>query len=185
MNIGIIGPPGAGKSSLAWAIRRETGYSVLDNYVQKIQRDTDLALGPWASFNENFMVAGYRRAQELKVRQQRTNVVTVGTILDTLMYCAMRSDAILQGAWPENRPFAEQWVTAAMPAMGLWYRETWDYDVAVFCPAGEKAENWQTNYSNEMPGVFSSFNVQNVTRKTDETLEYIVAQIEKTDESGV
>lgn len=188
MNIGIIGPPGAGKSKLANKIRREVlpDAKVVDNYAQKLQRDTELALGPWANFSENFMVAGTRRAAELKVRHPEFHTLTVGTIVDTLMYCAIRSDSMIKGASQENLAFAQQWVESAMPAMGLWYRETWDYDIAVFCPADEDTEQrWTLGYSNELPGVFSSFLVPNVIGRSDDTLDYITEKLAETDKRGV
>ena len=187
MKIGIIGPPGAGKSKLAAKIKREVlpGAKIVDNYAQKLQRDTGLALSTWANFSENFMIAGVRRAAELKATKS-DHTLTVGTVVDTLMYCAMRSDLMINAASAENLAFAQRWVESAMPAMGLWYRETWDYDFAVFCPVDEDTEaNWKLDYSNELPGVFSSFQVPNVIGRSDETLDYITEKLEKADESGV
>jgi hypothetical protein len=201
VNIGIIGPPGAGKSKLARQIKAhlaveldasyedgvEPTIAIVDNYAQKIQRETNLALGPWASYSENFMVAGTRRAAELKARKSNLTTVTltVGTIVDTLLYCAMHSDALINGAWEENLPVAQRWVQAAMPAAGLWYRETWDYDLAVFCPCADDAENWQQSYTREMPGIFSSFMVNDVIGRSEDTLDYIAEKLAATDKSGV
>jgi ABC-type branched-subunit amino acid transport system ATPase component len=166
MNIGIIGPPGAGKSKFAKLAQKHLEskdpnavVNIVDRYAQKLQRDTGLALGPFANWSENYMVAGYRRASELKTRQHSAmfsslnngHVITVGTIFDTMYYMGLASRAFMMGgAMDQARHMA---VSAAMGGIGVWFRSDWDYDLAIALLPQEsyEGEPWVAQYANDIP----------------------------------
>jgi hypothetical protein len=133
MKIGVIGAPGSGKSKFAKDLAKTFDLTTVDNYVQRLKDTTDLELGYWASYSENFMIAGVRMAVERRYK----NTITAGTILDTLLYCAMkhditssRGDAVQQAL--ERSEYAR--VNSAMNAMGMMYTESWSYDLAFYLP---------------------------------------------------
>jgi hypothetical protein len=127
MKIAILGPPGVGKSKLANGLAKHYGFKVVDNYVQRLQKKTNLALGPWSSYSEHMMIAGTRMAAE----EPRTDegVVTVGSIIDTLTYAAVKSDVAMHGGPDAVREMYDT-ANAAMKGLALIYRETWDYHLA-------------------------------------------------------
>jgi nicotinamide riboside kinase len=144
MKIALLGSPGAGKSKLAGALARKHELRVVDNYVQKLQKSTGLALGPWATYPENLMIAGVRAAAEAKAAQS-DQIITVGTVVDTLVYCAVRSDVDLHSPDPDLRNAAYQAASAAMAGVGMWYSQTWDYTLAFYLtnPKGD----WDNAYN--------------------------------------
>jgi hypothetical protein len=158
MNIAIIGPPGSQKSKLAKMMKNalESEFQaestvVIDNYAQQLKRDTNLALGAWSSWSENFMVAGYRRARELKARQNMDNSITVGSILDSLYYTGMttKNNQSFMAGDPSGLGYVAG--NAAMGGMALWFRSDWDYNLAFIKePEGDKHDPWVLTYSYEI-----------------------------------
>jgi hypothetical protein len=180
MNIAIIGPPGAKKTKLAKKMKDVLeDCVVVDGYVNKLQRDTGLALGPWATWSENYMVAGYRRAAELRLRNSTaTNVITVGTILDTMYYCGLASQAEI-AARGDADPYGTQLATtAAMSGIGLWFRTDWDYDLA-FVMERNKGDDWIVQYSEDIKPLAQSLSIPGLFRyeSLEQFDEHIFAQI--------
>lgn len=169
MNIAIIGAPGSKKTKLAKRMKTNLSgtTAIVDGYVNRLQRDTGLALGPWATWSENFMVAGYRRAIELKARKSADHVITVGTILDTMYYCGLTSQAENSGASPD--PYATKLATtAAMGGIGVWFRTDWDYDLAFIIEYNEKGkaftEAWRGQYSDDIKPLAQSLAIPGLFR---------------------
>jgi hypothetical protein len=159
MKIGLIGAPGAGKSKLAKALAKRYDLKVVDNYAQKIQKDTDLALGPWVIHSENLMVAGARLAAEY--RYVKDDTITAGTIIDSLTYAAVKSDVSLRRD-PES--VRNTYITAqsAMHALTMMLAETWRYDICFFLPLEESVKKkigqvWQVTLDTAYPLVLESY----------------------------
>lgn len=160
MRIGILGAPGSGKSKLARTLAKEFDLTAVDNYVQRLQKKTDLALGPWSSYSELFMVAGQRLAEEEKVKTDR---VTVGTMVDTLVYAAVRSDVTMHRDGSDRQAvyLAAQ---AAMQGLSLMFTETWDYDICFHLPYTDeqkrkKQGTWEAAVDGAYLTVIESFQV--------------------------
>lgn len=143
MKIGVLGPPGTGKSKFARALAKKYELKVVDGYVNRLQKSTGLALGPWSSYPELFMVAGLRMVEEAKADENR---IVVGTILDTLIYAAVHADIALhknltahQAAYLNGR--------VAIEALSMWYTDAWDYHIAFHLPYTEEGdhEQWELN----------------------------------------
>lgn len=141
MRIGIVGAPGAGKTKFAkeLAVYADGKYTIIDNYAQRLQKSTGLALGFWGSYTDNFMVQGVRAAEEHKVLHKQSDisddVITVGTVMDTVLYCAMHNDP----AWGkiEHKLMANYVAEVAMRSLGLWFSNTWNYQLTFFLPYSE------------------------------------------------
>lgn len=162
MKIGVIGAPGVGKTTFANALGKELGLPVVDRYAQKIQKDTGLALGPWASYSENFMVAGARLAAEEKVGAER---ITVGTALDTVNYAALKSDITMRQT-VEHKRAAFASANSAMMGIGCMIAETWDYNLCFIVPIEQsvkttlpKEQEWTRIVADSLPIVAKSFQV--------------------------
>jgi hypothetical protein len=152
MKIGILGPPGAGKTKFANRLRRlmaqeddNASVTVVDGYAQRIQRDTGLALGPWANWSESYMVAGYRRVQELRARKNYTHVITVGTILDTVYYCGLAAESF--DVYGDSQ--SKIATASAMAGAGIWLRSDWDYDLG-FILIADEGDDWVKDYGPNM-----------------------------------
>lgn len=166
MKIGIMGAPGSGKSKFAKDLGEAFGLIAVDDYVQQLKDNTGLELGHWASYSENFMIAGVRMAEE----RQFKDTVTAGTILDTLLYCAMKHDitmgskGAIQQAY-ERSEYAR--VNSAMNAMGMMYTESWSYDLAFYLPFGTlsltKGTELDKLYDSEIPHLLEVFHAPVIT----------------------
>jgi hypothetical protein len=160
MRIGVIGPPGAHKSQFARGIAKAFDLKVIDNYVQRLQRESDLALGPWSGYPEHFMVVGVRMAAEAK---HKDDFVTVGTALDTLTYCAVHSDVLLQRTQEElQAKYAA--AQAAMQGMSMIVAGAWDYHLAFHLPYSDEEYakhkgKWEAVLDDAYPTVLESLGV--------------------------
>lgn len=163
MKIGILGAPKSGKTKLANALSKEYDVRVVDNYVQKIQKSTGLALGPWASYGENLMIQGSRMLAEAKVTEDS---ITVGTIVDTLCYAAIKTDFMMQQT-AEHRQAAYNLASGAMQGLGVWLAETWDYHLCFYLPYSiekrtVKGRSWEVALDSSYNSVLESFGVTHV-----------------------
>jgi hypothetical protein len=174
--LAVIGPPGTDKTKFARALGRWDGWNewtkpvVLDNYVPKLAKKTGLALGPWATYVENLMVAGER--MKLESAHSALSTITVGTILDTLMYAHMHADVTLHR--PELDRQTSYWrAQVAIQALTMWYTETWQYTLAFFLPfpAHSNGLSWERDYAHLLPEVIETYQVPGIVTIPEGSVE--------------
>lgn len=172
MRIGILGPPGADKSRVARAIGAEFDLPVVDNYVQRLQKSTDLALGPWSTYGEMFMVAGVRAAAEIK----HENSVTVGTIMDTMVYAMIHSDVLVQRN-EEHRQALFVTAQTAIQGLTMWSKEAFTYDLSFLIPYNDEQVKgkgpWERALNEAYPVVLEAFELPLVVPLGGETKDRI------------
>lgn len=81
-----------GKSALAQRIAEEYGMFVVDNYAQEYSESMDVAIGFFASYIPNLMVAFEREKAEQTARMSGAPVVTCGTLIETLAYAGLQAE---------------------------------------------------------------------------------------------
>lgn len=182
MKIALLGPPEAGKTKVARALGKRFGLKVVDNYVQRLQKASGLALGPWSSYSEHFMVAGVRQAEELKAGDER---ITVGTHLDTLAYAALHSDVVLNRSRQALQDSYED-AQAAMKGLALIFGQNWDYHFSFHLPYSPdevraKGRVWETSLNAAYDSILETFPVPyiyTVHGTTDERIKIITEVLE-------
>lgn len=167
LRIGIIGAPKSGKSKLARDLKKVApeilGHEpvVVDNYAQKLQRDTKLALGQFATYSENYMIAGARHAAERKAIETGASVITVGTMVETFLYGVVTTDAEMQAHDPV---LAMKIAQGAMAGLGVILSETVDYDALIYLPYTKtKGDNWAKLFDEQIPNISFNFSLPIIT----------------------
>lgn len=182
MKIGLIGPPEVGKTKVARALGKRFGLKVVDNYVQRLQKSSGLALGPWSSYSEHFMVMGVRMAEEHKAGDKR---ITVGTQLDTLTYAALHSDVVLNRSRQALQD-AYDAAQTAMKALSLVFGESWDNHFTFHLPYSPeqreaKGQVWQVSLDSAYESILETFpvpHVYTVQGTTEERINLITEVLE-------
>lgn len=174
MRIGVAGPPGVEKSKFSRALATKFNLKRVDNYVQRLQKSTGLALGPWSSYAEHFMVAGQRLVEEYKAGDER---IAAGTTLDSLVYALTKSDIVMNQSSEAARAtyLAAQ---AAVQGLSLIYTETWEYHLTFHLPYSDIQRNlkgrcWETALDDAYLPVIESYGVPFIYTLQGSTAERI------------
>jgi len=138
MRIGVMGAPNAGKSKFARRLKKELEgmyqaetWKIVDGYVEKLQKATDMAYGRFGNYVDNFQVAFKRRELELA----HENTITCGTIVDTNAYAFMIVEPNV-----DDELFTMQYqrIEALTRTLAIMYVDTWDYDYAFYLPTEDE-----------------------------------------------
>jgi cytidylate kinase len=99
MRIGLAGVPGSGKSALSQALKNHfvknekyKSVSVIDNYIDEIEKETDLALGFFGTYIGNTHVALGREYRERIAAENNDVTITCGTLFETSAYLAQKME---------------------------------------------------------------------------------------------
>jgi hypothetical protein len=97
MRIGLAGVPGSGKTALAESLKvalaeidpeKYGTITVIDNYVEDLEQELDLALGWAATYVGNLQVVFEREAKERIAKKDSDATITCGTLFETASYVA-------------------------------------------------------------------------------------------------
>ena len=141
MSIGIIGAPGSGKTELAKALEKETGLPVIDSYVERLEKRTNLALGYAAEFLPNFDVIFERFNLEREIDKDVEGHITCGTLVESICYSAMWAADIVRiyDRTPQG-PIQRARTNLVMDMAAMILSETWNYDIVFYRPLPQRDE---------------------------------------------
>jgi len=149
MKIGLSGVQGAGKTELANDLKKvleETGryksVKIIDNYVEEIEKETDLALGFYATYLGNAYIALGRYARERAAIKDNDVVITCGTVFETATYAAQQMESEFNSILDEAEKLEHvRRVEAFMKFVSCLYIDTVEYDHIFHLPKIFKNES--------------------------------------------
>ena len=147
MKVAIIGAPNAGKSELAKALQEaaqdKVKFDIVDDYVSHLSEETDTAYGHFAGYIGNFEVVFERLRQERISHLKNVNTITVGTVVDSMIYAAHFSQFAAANATNARAEHAR--ASTTMNMFGMLVADTYDYDLTFYLP-------YSTEYRQEHEG---------------------------------
>lgn len=163
MKVGLLGAPGAGKSTLARRLKRtlnEGDWKVIDKYVDRLSDRTDLAYRYFATYEQNLQIAFERWTLEQEVRATGFNSITCGTLYETALYCAIKTHR-----WTDDPMVrAEEALRAetTMRTIGMMEVDLFDYDLLFWIPYSEKTLQredigWDLVVDRKIPDVLDGY----------------------------
>jgi hypothetical protein len=177
MKIGLVGVPGSGKSALAVSIKKafeNLGNSeylpvaVVDNYVEELQNEVDLALGWAATYIGNTHVALKRETKERMAWAKNKTIVSCGTLFETSSYTGQLLQEDFDSLEKDDDAGRYDLVlrTEAVTRMlACLYADTLRYDHIFYLPpVGEITDPRITNLEKNLQAAFNAFELYPVTR---------------------
>jgi len=136
MRIGLSGIPGSGKTLLAKALKekldqdsRYKSVDIVDNYIEEIENETDLALGAFGTYIGNIHVALGREYRERVSEENNDITITCGTLFETSAYLAQKMETEFTLLSEDSEKY--DWnlrVDASMRFIACLYVDTLRYD---------------------------------------------------------
>jgi hypothetical protein len=171
MKIGIVGPPGVGKTELAqgmaehlrslWHDGVQSEVTIIDDYIEEISTECDLYIDADATYIGNLYTILGRYARE-RTADPNAHRITCGTFLDSSIYASMQA---VGGQDPAKTELLWTRISNFMNVVGTFYQDTYDYDLLFVAkyesPDEAGREAWET-MNNAIDMATGSFGVEHV-----------------------
>jgi adenylate kinase family enzyme len=178
MKIALIGAPGSGKTDLAKKLAEKYDANILDDYVENIGKESNLAMADQASYIGNLYVILRRIAMErwLIEKEPDKNLITCGTLVESSIYATVE-------ALRYQTEVHQVRIIEFMKMLGLIIQDTWDYDHAFILNLDEDADS-ESVAGNIDASIFMAVNsfglhYTPLTGDTEERFKQAVEDIEK------
>lgn len=177
MRIGLVGIPGSGKTVLAESLKTaleglensEYGpVTIIDNYVEKLQEEIDLALSWHATYIGNLHVALKRERMEQLSEKDNNTIITCGTLFETSSYAAQSLDEDYQSLSKDNKEAKQDLILkteAITRILACLYVDTLRYDHIFYLPpVGEITDLRAKDLERNLQAAFNAFELFPVTK---------------------
>ncbi len=184
MHIALIGAPGSGKTKLAKKIAKyDSTFKIVDGYVPKLEKRTNIALGYLAPLVPNLMVAAERLAAEHNARDKSENVISCGTVIENIAYTAHHAIVLLDTV--DDPVVASVRVNATMDALML-FLEAWYYDYVFYLPLvqSEDTSEYALKLDHSIRDILTTFRVDHIPLTEENPYETVISRIEKENQVG-
>lgn len=174
MKIGLVGIPGSGKSALAQSLKNALeqidnenydSIAILDNYVEELQEEVDLALGFFGTYIGNLHIALKREAKERTLIKDNKVVISCGTLFETSSYTGQYLDGEYQMTTNDDERFDIVLRTEAISrTLSCLYADTFNYDHIFYLPPVKEVEDVRAkDLEKNLQAAFNAFKLYPVT----------------------
>lgn len=186
MKVALLGAPGSGKTRVANALAlklNEPGdswtWKVVDKYVERLRKRTDLPYDYRADFPQNFQVMTERWVAEAQALKDYENTITCGSIYETLAYT-------LAVQFPSPRSESEmlaqtEYLNVCYRFLGAMEDTTADYDLLFYLPYKQMEDSWHGIVDQKIPQVLEA-EFRRAYTLSGTTKERVNAALEKIEE---
>jgi hypothetical protein len=177
MRIAIIGAPGAGKSDLANRLAPYLKLHKVDNYIDKLEKKTGIAMGYLADFVPQLMCAAERiEAEYYQMQRYSEDYVLCGTTVESVAYIAIRAVDSLQ--YTEDKHAATARAQAAIDAATLLL-EHWNYDHVLYLPLSQSHEDdWDKRLDRSIQEALAMLSIDHTPLTSDNHFTEALAAID-------
>lgn len=184
MDIALIGVPGSGKSGLAHQLlnhitEHHGSCRNIDGYADEVGEVSHLALGEWAGYIGNLLVASARLTDEIAAMKNKDveHSIVCGTLVETITYMSIHA-AVFTGKDPEE----QQKIQMFMHLMGCLMHDMFIYDHIFYLPPGDDATREQVTVDEELRRALSLYSIDYATLDgpVEDKLEKALTIIEPT-----
>lgn len=173
MKVGILGAPGSGKTKVAKAVAKELNltqlaaeeynlgeWSVVDGYVERLEKRRGRRFESPISFKEAFQIIGERWTAEEQAASNGASTITCGTLYETIIYAAFQTLNVRAGE--QNLINDQIFYKGMMEALGLCEMYYYDYDAIFWLPysaktAIDKEHTWDLVINEKIPELLTGF----------------------------
>jgi hypothetical protein len=166
MRIGLAGIPGSGKSILAEALTKELknnnqykSINIIDNYIDEIEKETDLAFGAFGTYIGNLHIALGREYRERISGENNDLTITCGTLFETSAYLAQKMETEFALLSEDSEKY--DWnlrVDASMRVIACLYIDTVRYDkIYHLSPIASEEEISANQLEKNLQAAFNAF----------------------------
>jgi nicotinamide riboside kinase len=183
--IALIGAPGSGKTVLANEIAKQLDgpVTVVDGYVQKTQKEMDLALGGYATYFGNLAVALNRVGAEREaIKGKPDYVITCGTHIETIVYSSI-SAYFEQRENPEANDLHLERTSIFMRFLGMLSNDTFGYAHVFLLPLPDPKDEFAKRVHEEILMAVDTFGVEytRLDEDPDKQIEKALSEIREGD----
>jgi hypothetical protein len=177
MRIGLVGIPGSGKSALAQSLKvalesveneDNLPVGIVDDYVEPLQEEIDLALSWHATYIGNLHVALRRETKERIALKDNKTVITCGTMFETSSYTVQALEEDYQFLDKNNEADKQDLILkteAITRIFACFYVDTLRYDHLFYLPpVSEVNDPRAKDLEKNLQAAFNAFELFPITR---------------------